>query len=147
MKKFIPLLIVLIFALFAAFFAVNIWKSEKKESDNLMQNGVVFTGTILNLNASKNHAFGVIKLKINNTSSLNFINSNIIYPYQIKDSIAEVYHTITYKLHKGMIVKVDSNKKKVFFFDSDSLIYSSDITTITDDIDKNFVLGNSEINH
>jgi len=146
MKKLIPLFIVLIFVLLAALFALNIWKSEKKKSNNLMQNGVVFTGKILNLNASNNHAFGVIKLKIKETNSQNFINSNIIYPYQIKDSIAEVYHIITYNIHKGMIVKVDSNKQKVFFFDSDSLIYSSDLTIITDDMDKNFVLNNSQIN-
>lgn len=110
-----------------------------------MQNGIFFTGTITDFTESNNHSFGIIKIKLTNSNKKCFVNSGVIYPYQINDSVVEIYHTVSYRLHKGIKVKLDSNKQIISFFELNNLIYTSQITVITDENDIKFVKNNSQL--
>jgi hypothetical protein len=141
--KFIILLSILIILPF--FF--KFWHGEDLKSKKLLSNNITFTGVITDLKISRNHAFGVITLKVVKANTKMFLPTieKDIYPYAIKDSVAEIYHYISPELKKGMSVELDSDKKNINFFDKNTFIYNSDIAIISSDIDIKFVQKNSLI--
>ncbi|MFP3507879.1 hypothetical protein, partial [Burkholderia sp. SIMBA_062] len=76
-----------------------------------MKNNVEFVGNIISFQKSSNHAFGIIRLKIIKKNIKNFdeILDKGIYPYKIKDKIAELYCTVSVDRKVGETVKVVSN--------------------------------------
>lgn len=64
-----------------------------KERDKVLNNNVEFRGYVIDLRISNNHAFGIIQLKLTE-SSVNIFNDSLkngIYPYKIVGDIAELY--------------------------------------------------------
>ncbi|MFP3591982.1 hypothetical protein [Chryseobacterium sp. SIMBA_038] len=87
-----------------------------------MKNNVEFVGNIISFQKSSNHAFGIIRLKIIKKNIKNFdeILDKGIYPYKIKDKIAELYCTVSVDRKVGETVKVVSNDGVVYYNPSNS---------------------------
>lgn len=141
--KFILLILMLIISLLL----IKFWNTEKLESEKMLSNNIKFEGVITKLNISKNHAFGIITLKILKANVKEFSPSihNDIYPYAIRDSVAEIYHYVSPTLKIGMRVELDSEKKNIKFYDKDVFMYDSDIAIISEELDIKFVQDNSLI--
>ena len=120
---------------------------EIEKNDNLLNNNVKFSGIITNLNISRNHAFGILELKIldSNIYLFNFSKGNKIYPYSIKGTIAEIYHYIPLEIKVGYKVLLNSNNKTVSFFDGNKFLYQYNISVITEETDVEFVKKHSNI--
>ena len=139
-------LVLLMFIVLTFLLFVKKWNKDKLESDTLLTNNIEFEGEIIDLKVSDNHLFGIIKLKVDNTNTKIFLSSDInIYPYRIKDSIAEVYNYISYDLRKGIRVKVNSNKRCVSFYNNNTFMYDLDMWIITEKENVDFIKNNTFI--
>ncbi|WP_433833400.1 hypothetical protein [Flavobacterium anhuiense] len=137
----------IISTLILSFILFNFWTNEASKSIKLLKNNIKINGNIIDLKISKNHSFGIITLKIAHTNTktfMPFVNENL-YPYAIKDSVAEIYHYISIDLKKGMKVELDSDTRNINFYDKNKLLYSSEITIISEESNVKFVKENSII--
>jgi hypothetical protein len=92
---------------------------EYEERDKLLDNGIVFSGKVIDTKISSNHCFGiaVIKLDSSNVKEYAKFSDEYLFPYRIKDSIAEVYCYL-YEEDKGNRIKVVSNNKKIYIYNN-----------------------------
>lgn len=101
----------------------------------LLKNGVVFEGKILKIYTSNNHNFGLILVKITSSNKKTFkkrLPENI-FPYQIKDSIAEIYTIIDFEENYiNKHIKLISDKEKIYIIDQNKHIISSSGIRIQD---------------
>lgn len=140
------IVILLSLFLFTLFILINKWNKEKIKSDVLLTNNIKFSGEILDLKVSKNHLFGIIKLKVDNTNTKMFLPPDTnMYPYKIKDSIAEVYHYISNDLKKGIRVEVNSNDRIISFYNGETFMYDLDMWIITEKENIKFIKENTVI--
>lgn len=94
---------------------------EEAKREKYLENNIVFEGHIIALARSNNHAFGIIQLKLtkcnvkafHKTLSTKF--TTWYYPYQIQDSIAELYCSVSSMRKIGDFVKVVSNQKTIYY--------------------------------
>jgi len=117
---------------------------EQIESNNYLNNGIVFEGTVTRFKASNNHTFGIIQLKItkSNVKEFNKILKSGIYPYRIKGDLAELYCTVSIDRKLGDVVKVLSNESTIYYNPEKDTEQGS-IYTITDIYNINFVKENT----
>ncbi|RKS26192.1 hypothetical protein CLV94_1249 [Flavobacterium endophyticum] len=139
-------IVIIIVLLIIASIIQNKNSDKEKKVSHLMSNNIKFSGIITDLKISKNHTFGVITLKINETNDKKFnpiINEKYLFPYAIKDSVAEIYTTVSDILKRGDSVKVDSDNKEVVFSNKNGILYLGQIyiTSVKRDIE--FVKENS----
>lgn len=90
---------------------------EINQSVDYLCDNVLFYGVIMNIQKSTNHAFGIITLKILN-SSVHEFNKQIkggIYPYRITGDKAELYCTVSVDRKLGDSVKVVSKDSVIYF--------------------------------
>jgi hypothetical protein len=115
---------------------------ELEKGNNLMKNNIEFSGIITNLNVSGNHAFGILQLKITETNR-NLFKSSLgseIYPYTIKDSVAEIYtHIALPEIEKGYKVVVNSNNQTITVYDGYKFLYEWEISMVIGETDMEFV--------
>lgn len=138
----------LLLVLPALFILISKWNKEKIKSDNLLINNIKFSGEIVDLKVSGNHLFGIIRLKVDSTNTKMFLPSDVnMYPYRIKDSIAEIYHYVSHDLKKGIKVKVDSDKKIISFYDRDIFMYDLDMWIVTEKENIKFIRNNTIIGY
>lgn len=131
----------------SGFFVLFImWNSQKTNSDELLANNVEFSGKIVGLKVSNNHLFSIITIKIDSTNTQEFLSlDTTAFPYQIKDSVAEIYHYTSTYLQKGTRVKVNSNQKKIRFYNRNSFMYELDMWIITEKENIEFIKNNTSI--
>lgn len=115
------------------FITIGIFKCTSKEydqRDKLLDNGIVFSGTIVNTSISSNGTFGIAVIKLDSSNVKEYANfsNNYLFPYRIKDSIAEIYCYLSDD-SKGNRIKVVSNNRKIYFYVNDKLI-SHDSTSL-----------------
>lgn len=87
------------------------------ERDKVLNNNVEFKGYVIDFRASNNHAFGVIRLQLTE-SSVSVFNDTIkkgIYPYRINGGIAELYTVIPADLDYDDTFNVKSNSHEYDF--------------------------------
>ncbi|GJN58630.1 hypothetical protein ELAN_21850 [Elizabethkingia anophelis] len=138
--------------LFSFFIGVIIYYNKRsdiamKQSAEYLRNNVEFEGYVTGFEQSNNHAFGIIHLKLtkSNISEFNKIIDQGIYPYKIKDGMAELYTSIPEGLQKNDIYIINSNRHKYSFIDkTQKNTYISDLFIITDSFDIDFVKKNTE---
>lgn len=117
---------------------------EQIESNNYLNNGIVFEGIVTGFKSSDNHAFGIIQLKItkSNVKYFNKTLKNGIYPYRIKGVLAELYCTVSVERKLGDVVKVVSNESTIYYNPEKDTEQGS-IYTITDIYNIDFVKENT----
>lgn len=145
-NKSIVIIVFLCLIFFLFFVIVTVSKKEIAKNDTLIKNNIEFSGIITNLNISQNHAFGILRLKVLNTNKKIFkaISGNIVYPYAIENSIAEVYTQIPIpEIKKGYKVVVNSNKKTITFYEKDKFLYEWEISLIQEDLDIKYIEQNT----
>lgn len=126
--------------------AIGIFKCSSKESekvDKLLNNGIIFYGTIIYTNASYNHSYGIVRIKIDssNVKEYSQLSDNYLFPYRIKDSIAEIYCTVpSYdEIEYGKTkVYINSDLRKLSF-DTGKLQFNSSLYINTDDTNLMYV--------
>ncbi|MFC4476493.1 hypothetical protein [Flavobacterium chungangensis] len=142
-----PIVIVVLLVLSSIFFAIyyKISKIEIEKDNKLLTNDIVFSGIITDLKVSKNHAFGILQLKIIKTNNYSFkpYLEGELYPYAIKDSVAEIYNYIPLSIKKGYKVQINSNKKTITFYDGDKIKYQWEIYIVSEERDIDFVKKNT----
>lgn len=120
--------------------AIGVFKCSSKESekvDKLLNNGIIFYGTIIYTNASYNHSYGLVRIKIDssNVKEYSQLSDNYLFPYRIKDSIAEIYCTVpSYdEIEYGKTkIYINSDLRKLSF-DTGKLQFNSSLYINTDD--------------
>ncbi|UIR57746.1 hypothetical protein LZQ00_07960 [Sphingobacterium sp. SRCM116780] len=96
-------------------------KKEIAKSNRLLHNNVAFEGIIVRIQRSNNHAFGIIELKLIKCNVNDFYKSIVhnefkgIYPYRIKNDLAELYTTISNDIKVDDSVKVVSNDLTIYY--------------------------------
>jgi len=93
-------------------------KEEYTEKNKVLENNVNFSGQVIDIKQSNNHAFGIISLQITQSSVKEFNDKlkNGIYPYRIQGNIAELYTIIPDGIQEGDIVDLKSKEKNSHFY-------------------------------
>jgi hypothetical protein len=102
---------------------VSVYKcsiKEEKKLDKLLDNGIVFSGTVIYTKASKNHSYGIVRIKLDSSNVKEYakFSDEYLFPYRIKDSIAEVYCTVPRRellIYKKSKVYINSNMRDLEF--------------------------------
>ena len=144
--KYSPIVIIVVLII-VSILNKNDWRKDKAISDSLMSNNIRFSGVISDLKPSKNHTFGVITLKIKTTNTQFFSpkRGTNLFPYAIKDSVAEIYTTVSYSLKKGDLVEVDSDSNEVTFSNADGILYTNQISILSEETNIEFVKKTSTL--
>ena len=121
--------------IFLILITIGIFKCTSKEydeRDKLLDNGIVFSGTIVNTSVSLNGTFGIIKIKLDSSNVKEYakFSDEYLFPYRIKDSIAEIYCYVP--LHQGITIgvttlKLESDKRFIKIFINDKKTIESDL--------------------
>lgn len=89
---------------------------EGEELNKLLDNKVCFSRTLIDMKASNNHLYWIVRIRIDssNVKKYSQLNDNYLFPYRIKNNIAEIYCTVP--IRKGLIygkskVYINSNMK------------------------------------
>ncbi len=119
---------------------------EYAKKNEVLDNDVNFSGHVIAVKQSNNHAFGIIILKIiqSNVNNFNDKLKNSIYPYRIQENIAELYTIIPDGIQEGDIVNLKSKEKNSHFYYVKTKQKSEGyIWVITEPLDIDFVKENT----
>lgn len=119
---------------------------EYAEKNKVLDNDVNFSGQVIGIKQSDNHAFGIISLQVTRSSVKDFNDKleNGIYPYRIQGNIAELYTIIPDGIQEGDIVNLKSKEKNSHFYYVKTKQKSEGyIWVITEPLDINFVKENT----
>lgn len=113
------IILIIVFILIVLYFFSKT-KSQTIKSNHVLNNDVVFEGTISNFKVSNNHSFGIlfINLKKSNKKELNLELDNEMFPYRINKGKAEIYCTVSIDRIKGELIKVNSNDELIYYLDT-----------------------------
>lgn len=131
---------IILFTLFVIF--IIFYSKSSNNSDEYLKNNIKFEGYVTGFKQSNNHAFGIIYLKITKSNVKEFDNmkGQKIYPYRIKENVAELYTTIPDGLQKFDIYKIDSNKGEYSVtYRIENKSYTSKLYIIKDPLNINFI--------
>lgn len=147
MKFFRYIFLLMIFS-YIVFSLYSLSKKQQKKLDGYLDNNIVFEGLVTNLKKSRNHAFGIIELKITKSNAKVFSDSvqEGIFPYKIREGTAEVYCTVSVERKLNDTLKVISNNHLIYF----NPLFSKEVGSlkiITDSFNRNFVKENSVFNN
>lgn len=139
--RFIILIIVFV-SIILYFFSKT--KNQTIKSNQILNNGVVFEGTISNIKVSNNHSFGIlfVDLKKSNTKELNVQLDDEMFPYRINNGKAEIYCTVSIDRKKGELIKVNSNNQLIYYLNTKDNEIGS-LSLIDDIYNIKFVMVNS----
>lgn len=117
--RYIFLLLVFVFMVF---YLVKDSDKHMKKMNKYLDNSIIFEGQVNRIQVSNNHAFGILELKIiqSNVKEFDQKPKNGIYPYKIRNGIAELYGTVSIERKAGDYVKVVSNEHIIYFNPQDS---------------------------
>jgi hypothetical protein len=143
--------IILFFGFIGMVIYLNITGEEESNRINkALNNNVKFEGYIVDIKQSNNHAFGIIRLELTESSIGEFDKKikdtlkNGIYPYRIKGTQAELYTIIPDGIDEGDIVKLKSSEKNCHYYNVKTKQNSEGyIWMITNDTDIDFVKENT----
>lgn len=106
-----------------------------------MNNNVIFKGYVIDYRVSNNHRFGIIQLKLTESSVNIFSDSlqNGIYPYKIFGDIAELYTTIGDLDYNDTITVKSKSQKIIYEATREYPKYVSELNVIEDSENIKFV--------
>lgn len=102
---------------------VSVYKcsiKEEKKLDKLLDNGIVFSGKVIDTKISSNHCFGIAVIKVDSSNVKEYakFSDEYLFPYRIKDSIAEIYTYVPAELEASYgktKVSLNSNKRLLYY--------------------------------
>ncbi|EKT3958579.1 hypothetical protein LIS90_13515 [Flavobacterium psychrophilum] len=143
--KFTP--IIFLVALFVIVIIYLLSGKEIEKENKLLKNGVHFSGEITEIDQSNNHDFGIIRVKIIESSIKRFKSktANTNFPYTISGNVAEIYNYIPIEIKKGDKIFLNSNEKTISFFDDNKVLVKAEIYIIKEKIDLEFIKNKTEI--
>jgi hypothetical protein len=102
---------------------IVIFKCNSKEVEELhkvLDNGIVFSGKVIDTKISSNHCFGIAVIKVDSSNVKEYakFSDEYLFPYRIKDSIAEIYTYVPAELEASYgktKVSLNSNKRLLYY--------------------------------
>ena len=116
--KYLRFFIVFVFFIVMVLYVNSTGSKEYDEENKVMENNVSFKGFVIDIKQSNNHAFGIISLKLTESSVKEFKDSlkNGIYPYRLQGSLAELYTIIPDGINYGDSVSLKSTERNSHFY-------------------------------
>ncbi|WP_423735643.1 hypothetical protein [Chitinophaga caseinilytica] len=134
--------------LLACIAGVWLWSSLKefRKNDDALNSKVKFSGEIVYIKVSGNHAYGVLGIKVASSNVPVFVDSisDAIFPFKIVNDYAEFYGTIILAVKEGQQVTLDTEKRLIEIFDGEKLISRSDVAVSTEEANIRFVKTNTK---
>jgi hypothetical protein len=108
---------------------VSVYKcsiKEEKKLDKLLDNGIVFSGTVIDTKISNNGNFGIAVIKVDSSNVKEYakFSDEYLFPYRIKDSIAEIYCYLP-RYSKVDKIKLISKDRMIYFYNKDKIKFNS----------------------
>jgi hypothetical protein len=87
-------------------------------NNRILKNDLYFQGTVLRVKTSNNHNFGILLLQLDTANKSRFVDTlkEGIYPYKIRNGLAEIYTNVADGIQKGDQIIIDSNKQKAYYY-------------------------------
>jgi len=87
-------------------------------------NHVKFSGKIISLDVSGNHAYGIIGISVLTTNKSEFADTmqSVMFPYRLSQGYAEFYGYVPVETKIGFNIELDSDKGIMKIYDNDKLI-------------------------
>ncbi|RBL93165.1 hypothetical protein [Chitinophaga flava] len=117
-----------IFIIFFCAWCRSIIRNDDKYN-SLFKNHIRFSGKIVSLNVSGNHAYGIIRIKVEKTNTNAFTDSihSAVFPYKIKEGYAEFYGYVPVTTKTGYDILLDSDKRILEIYDHEKNISTSGV--------------------
>ncbi|RAJ83449.1 hypothetical protein CLV59_103417 [Chitinophaga dinghuensis] len=137
-------------ALFIMFlFGICCWScvSDQFSKANIrLQNHVKFSGKIIYLNVSSNHAYGIIGISVLTTNKNELVDSaqNFLFPYRLSQEYAEFYGYVPVETKIGFNIELDSDKGIMRIYDGNKLIRETAVAVSFERMNIDFVRKNSK---
>jgi hypothetical protein len=121
---------------------------EYKRADARLHNHVQFSGAIVSLNRSGNHAYGIIGIKVLSTNTNECCDTikGYLFPYRLSGEYAEFYGYVPNVAEVGDSIVLDSDKKVMDIYANDSLIAKTDVGLSSEESNIKFVSRHSRFN-
>lgn len=116
--------------------------------DARLTNHVRFSGEVISLDVSRNHAYGVIGIKVDgaNITAFNDSVKSAVFPYKIRNGYAEFYGYVPIEAKVGFRAVLDSDKRILNIYDHDKLVTRSGIAISFEDDNVEFVRRTAKFN-
>lgn len=141
---------------FIALFVCMVIFTERSQSkryaliNNTMLNHFSIEGRVNKVSASNNRSFGIIQITIDSIYAGNYIDTplkNGIYPYKVRNHIAEIYTEVPNDIQKGDRLSVKSDKMTVYYhLKADNRSEQNDLWINIDPTNIEFVNEHSSFN-
>lgn len=121
------------------------YRGEGKKRDAQLNNNLFIKGRVLNIQTSNNHSFGIVLLSLDSCNFREFSTTqHDIYPYKVKNGMAELYSPIPDGIAKGDEVIINSNKHiAVYYYVNSRQRFEGSINIIANNRDINYVKQHS----
>lgn len=109
-------------------------------------NHVKFSGKIISLDVSGNHAYGIIGISVLTTNKSELVDSmqSIMFPYRLSQGYAEFYGYVPVETKIGFNIELDSDKGIMKIYDNDKLVRETTVEVSMEERDIEFVRKNSK---
>jgi hypothetical protein len=89
-----------------------------------VSNHVKFSGKIISLDVSGNHAYGIIGISVLTTNKSELVDTvqSVLFPYRLSQGYAEFYGYIPVETKIGFNIVLDSDKGMMKIYDNDKLV-------------------------
>jgi hypothetical protein len=85
---------------------------------------VKFSGKIISLDVSGNHAYGIIGISVLTTNKSEFVDTmqSVMFPYRLSQGYAEFYGYVPVETKIGFNIELDSDKGIMKIYDNNKLV-------------------------
>lgn len=145
--------IALFFIILSTFIFIFFFKKCKKQgNERLIEdkekliNNVMFTGIVEDVILSSNHGFGIVKLRVLESSITKKCKADLdqYFPYHIEEGKAELYSVVSSIEETGDTIKVDSNNLN-FYYSIDGKEKKGELFMIRGKLAKDFIDLHTEL--
>ena len=115
-----------------------------------VKNDVSFEGVITDFdNSGRLHGFGIVRVQItkSNTKIFNAFQKEKVYPYNINNNNGEIYTYIPYNMKIGEIVRVNSKKDQIEYYENNKFLYKEEIFLIDEEDRIEFIKKEKRLNN
>lgn len=109
-------------------------------------NHVKFSGKIISLKVSGNHAYGIIGISVLTTNQNEFVDSmqSVMFPYRLSQGYAEFYGYVPVETKIGFNVELDSDKGIMKIYNNGKLVKETAVAVSLEERNIEFVRKNSK---
>lgn len=124
------------------------FSDEFPKANARVANHVKFSGRIISLKVSGNHAFGIVGISVLETNREMLVDTikTSLFPYRLSQGYAEYYGYVPIDAKIGFNVEIDADKGRMKIFDKNKLIGETLVVVTLEKANIEFVNRNSKFN-